>query len=152
MDKNVLAETYAWFVTALPEPHPNQLQVQMGVHFEEVVEQLDAITGVDSTTINHIDAARLALHTLAEHLKTKEEKRIEILTEDRKEFLDSLCDQLVTATGTAYLADLKIVGGLNEVNRSNYSKFDEHGNPIFLDSGKIAKSERYTKPDLEPFL
>lgn len=44
-------------------------------------------------------------------------------------------------------------GALKEVNRSNYSKFDNEGKPIFLANGKIAKSSNYTPPNfLLPYL
>lgn len=151
MDKNVLGETFTWFITAIPEPSEVKLQVQMGVHFEEVGEHLDALTGTDAETQGLIDDARMALAKLAGRLKHKETKRVEVLPEDRLALLDALCDQIVTATGTAYLADLKIIGGLNEVNRSNYAKFVD-GKPIFHSTGKIAKPEGWMPPNLEPFL
>tara|TARA_Y100001947_G_C10305729_1_gene289281 strand:+ start:532 stop:984 length:453 start_codon:yes stop_codon:yes gene_type:complete len=150
MDKNVLAETYAWFVTALPNPPQNQLQVQMGCHFEEVGEQIDEMEALDPETAYLMTQARKAITALADRLKFPDVQRVEV--KNRLKFLDALCDQIVTATGTAYLADLKIVGGLNEVNRSNYTKFDEHGSPVFKENGKIGKSERYEEADLEPFI
>lgn len=43
-------------------------------------------------------------------------------------------------------------GALKEVNLSNWSKFDENGNPIFNENGKIVKGENYFKPDLAKFV
>ena len=60
----------------------------------------------------------------------------------------SLCDQIVTAVGVAHCAGMKIVDGLHEVNRSNWSKFDENGEPILDETRKIIKGPNYTKPDL----
>lgn len=40
----------------------------------------------------------------------------------------------------------------NEIHRSNMSKLDKDGNPIFRDDGKILKSELYTKPDISSIL
>ena len=66
--------------------------------------------------------------------------------------LDSLADQIVTAVGTAHMNGMDIVGALHEVNGSNFSKFDDEGNPIFNDNKKIMKGPNYYKPDLVKFL
>lgn len=44
-----------------------------------------------------------------------------------------------------------IVGALQEVNRSNWSKF-ENGEPIFDENGKIKKGPNYRPPDLSKFV
>jgi hypothetical protein len=68
---------------------------------------------------------------------------------DRKEFLDSLADQVVTAVGAGYCAGMKTADAVAAVNRSNYSKFDKNGYPIFNKQGKIAKGADYAPPNLE---
>ena len=67
------------------------------------------------------------------------------------ELLDALADGIVTAAGLAYMQGMDIDGALAEVNRSNFSKF-ENGHPVFLNGGKIGKGRHYTPPELEPFL
>jgi predicted HAD superfamily Cof-like phosphohydrolase len=89
------------------------------------------------------------MQTLAKHLKTS---TTPIVIEDRKEFLDALCDQIVTATGSGAFLGMNMEGALSEVDQSNWSKFDENGNPIFDENGKISKSPAYRKPELEPFI
>jgi hypothetical protein len=37
---------------------------------------------------------------------------------------------------------------LRRVNGSNWSKFNDDGQPIFDENGKIAKGPRYERPDL----
>ena len=71
--------------------------------------------------------------------------------DSRRELLDALCDQIVTAVGVAYMLGMDIQGALNEVNRSNWSKFVD-GKAVFNEQGKIAKSENYTPPQLVEFV
>ncbi len=70
---------------------------------------------------------------------------------DQLEQLDALCDIIVTCVGKAYLNGWDIVGAMQEVNRSNFSKF-ENGKPIFREDGKIMKGPDFTLPELKPFL
>ena len=65
--------------------------------------------------------------------------------------MDALCDQLVTICGVGYMLGFDMLGALAEVNRSNFSKF-ENGKPVFNEQGKIVKGKHYSKPDLKPFL
>lgn len=65
--------------------------------------------------------------------------------------LDSLCDQIVTATGVGTFLGMNIPGAMDEVNRSNYSKFVD-GQPIFDENRKVKKGPKYTKPVLIPFV
>ena len=44
-----------------------------------------------------------------------------------------------------------IIGALNEVNNSNWSKF-ENGKAIFDGNGKIKKGTNYFKPNLIKFI
>jgi hypothetical protein len=69
-----------------------------------------------------------------------------------EELLDSILDQAVTGIGVATLMGQDYINGLVEVNRANYSKFDDTGKPVFLANGKIGKSANYVKPNLKPFL
>jgi predicted HAD superfamily Cof-like phosphohydrolase len=131
-----------WFKRAVPNPTPKNQAVQMGVHMEEFVEMLDQLTYVDGTTIELV-------HREAEHFK---HAMPDLTVADRVELLDSLCDQIVTATGVAHMLGMDIEGALKEVNRSNWSKFDDEGNPLFDKNGKIKKGPNYTPPELEKFV
>ncbi|UNI71482.1 MazG-like nucleotide pyrophsphohydrolase [Burkholderia phage vB_BpP_HN04] len=69
-------------------------------------------------------------------------------------FLDALIDQIVTATGTGYGKGYNMDGALEEVNASNWSKFDGE-TPIFQDNDpdkKILKGPNYFKADLSSFI
>lgn len=134
-----------WFKRAVPNPTDETRCVQIGCHYEEVAEMASV---------------------LCDHYESPEElsvrykmKRSDCLSEIaqltpalRRELLDSLCDQIVTARGVAHMFGMDIEGALAEVNRSNWSKFDADGNPLFNEQGKIAKGPNYTPPDLTPFI
>lgn len=131
-----------WFELAVPEPTYKSKSVQIGVHFEEVSEMamsigLESFAAEISGVANDFKAGHVPSHI--------------IKTLDRKEMLDALCDQIVTAVGVAHMFGFDIAGALAEVNRSNWSKFVD-GKPIFNEQGKIAKPESYSPPELAPFL
>jgi predicted HAD superfamily Cof-like phosphohydrolase len=127
-----------WFERAVPEPTDKNRAVQLGVHFEEVSEMLVAI-----------DSHSIDLGALADNYKR--EFTVGANHVDRKELLDALCDQIVTAVGVAHMFGLDIAGALSEVNRSNWSKFID-GHPVFDANGKIAKGKDYTPPNLDSFV
>lgn len=149
---DTIERTRDWFATALPVVPERQLYVQMGVHFEEVSEMIEELTPINNLGANLRDNAIFALSQLANHLKDSQEATLTLHEGDRKPMLDALCDQIVTATGVGYLANMNLPGAMKEVNRSNFSKFDAEGKPVFKDNGKIGKSSNYTEPDLTPYI
>ena len=134
----VVPQIKDWFVQAIAAPTDKNRATQLGVHFEEVGEMFDAMgEAVVGTKLGQI----------GDHYK----KRTDAIGCDRDALLDSLCDQIVTATGVAHMFGMDIQGALNEVNRSNWSKFVD-GKPVFDMNGKIAKPPTYSKPDLSAFV
>lgn len=73
---------------------------------------------------------------------------------DLIEIADALGDQLYILCGTILKHGLqdKIVDVFKEIQRSNMSKLDEQGKPIYREDGKVMKSELYFKPDIESIL
>ncbi len=137
-----------WHKRARPEPDEKAFNVQLGCHLEEIVEMLQSIK---STRQNMGDflLSRITydLNSLAVCLKNGD---VTIELRDRREFLDSLADQIVTAIGAGYCAGMQVPEAVEEVNRSNWSKFDqETGLPIFNEHGKIIKGSAYSPPDLK---
>lgn len=147
---NTVANILNWFKKAVPVVAPKNFATQLGVHFEEVAEMIDEITPMDSTAFHLKNVARRAIHELAEHLKWNEDSFI-VHENDRKNYLDAICDQLVTGIGCAHMQQLKIVGAAEHVNESNWSKF-VNGEAIFDENMKIAKGPDYFKADLSPFV
>ena len=135
-----------WFKAAKPEPTKKDALVQQGCHFEEVVEHLTSI-GMESEDLCDL-SNDLKSNT---SLQTDDAIANYMDTIDNLELLDALCDQIVTATGVAYMMGFDIESALKEVIRSNNSKM-VNGKFEFDDNGKIAKPESYSEPDLKPFI
>ena len=142
----MINEIKKWFELAKPNPTIEDACVQIGCHYEEVGE-MAAVTGDPNLLFE--------LNQSAKEFKSKNDVcivDIECLKEgDKIELLDALCDQIVTAVGVAHMLGMDIEGALKEVNRSNFSKF-ENGLPVFNGQGKIAKGKDYTPPSLERFV
>lgn len=143
-----IKDTENWFKKAVPNPTDDNLQTQVGCHFEELGEMVQKITGQDKIAETAIRRFQEDVEFIATALKTKNIK-VSVLRTDRKEFLDALADQVVTATGCAHMAGMNLPEALERVNTSNFSKFDENGNPFFDENGKIVKNKAtYVQPDL----
>jgi len=73
---------------------------------------------------------------------------------DIVEIADALGDQLYILCGTILKHGLqdKIVEVFQEIQRSNMSKLDENGNPIYREDGKVLKSTLYFKPNIAAIL
>lgn len=67
---------------------------------------------------------------------------------------DALGDKLYILCGTIIAHGLqhKIVEVFEEIHRSNMSKLDAEGKPIYREDGKIMKSELYFVPDIDAVL
>ena len=145
--KNNVLSILDWFRAAKPEPSTVDLCVQIGCHIEEFSEMARAIGDGGLAFFSNESAF---FHKIK---RTAQLGKVEKLTDsDKVELLDSLCDQIVTAVGVAYMAGFDIEGALNEVDRSNWSKFGEDGRPYLDENGKIKKGPDYSKPKLLPFI
>ncbi len=73
---------------------------------------------------------------------------------DIVEIADALGDMLYILCGTILKHGLqdKIADVFQEIQRSNMSKLDKDGNPIYREDGKVMKSELYFKPDIGKIL
>lgn len=73
---------------------------------------------------------------------------------DLVEVADALGDMLYILCGTILKHGMqdKIVEVFEEIQRSNMSKLDKDGNPIYREDGKVLKSDQYFKPDLKTIL
>ena len=73
---------------------------------------------------------------------------------DLVEIADALGDKLYIIFGTILKHGLqhKIEEVFDEIQRSNMSKLDEQGNPIFREDGKILKSNLYFRPNIKDIL
>ena len=141
-----LEKTKEWFEQAIPEPTIEQACIQIGCHYEEVAEMAESMADDElSVQIEHVSDSYKSLSPIfmdsVRNLSESEEA----------ELLDSLVDQIVTAVGVGHMMGMDVLGALEEVNRSNFSKFED-GKPVFDANGKITKGKNYSKPNLEKFV
>lgn len=86
--------------------------------------------------------------------------RVDLLVEEVGEFVDAtkrqhlialadaLGDIVYVAYGAALTYGIDLDAVLAEIHRSNMSKLDESGQPIFRADGKVLKSSSYSPPDM----
>lgn len=74
--------------------------------------------------------------------------------EDLVEISDALGDMLYILCGTILSHGLqdKIEEVFEEIQRSNMSKLDKDGAPIYREDGKVLKSDLYFKPNIKSIL
>ena len=140
--KRMIDNITLWHKRARPEPTEKDFNVQLGCHIEEFVEMLDSLT----IRVKGFGKAIDALEDVANGLKAG---TLTVSSVDRGELLDSLADQIVTAVGVGHCAKMDMVAACQEVNDSNWSKFNYKGFPEFDENGKVKKGERYRKPNLK---
>jgi len=76
------------------------------------------------------------------------------LKEDIVGIADALGDQLYILCGTMIEHGLqdKMEDIFDEIHKSNMSKLDINGKPIYREDGKVLKGENYFRPDLKTIL
>ena len=77
-----------------------------------------------------------------------------IQNNDIIEIADALGDMLYILCGTILAHGLqdKMEAVFDEIHRSNMSKLDTNGKPIYRDDGKVLKGIHYFKPNIEGIL
>lgn len=83
-------------------------------------------------------------------MKEENEEYLEaVQNNDLIEIADALGDMLYILCGTILEHGLqhKIEEVFDEIQRSNMSKLDEDGKPIYREDGKVMKGPNYFKPD-----
>jgi len=102
----------------------------------------------------------------AEISKAEGKLRFDLMREENEEYLeavengdlieiaDALGDMLYILCGTIMKHGMKdkIQEVFEEIQRSNMSKLDANGQPIYREDGKVLKSELYFKPDIRAIL
>lgn len=142
---NELERTKQWFEIAIPEPTQEQACIQVGCHLEEVEEMLEEINLGGSGAQREVLIESQNFKNPSDYYMHK----LEDVIPDR--ILDSLVDQIVTAVGVGHMMGMDVLGALAEVNRSNFSKFED-GKAVFDENGKITKGKHYTPPNLDKFV
>ena len=81
-----------------------------------------------------------------------EELRVAMENNDLLEVTDALTDILYVTYGAGHAFGVDLDKCFEEVQKSNMSKLDLNGKPIYNEDGKIMKGSRYFKPNLSKFL
>ena len=135
---NTTPRVKQWFEVAFPKPTPPQACTQAGCVVEEVAELVEAL-GLDATDITAI----------ADKLKASSSLMVSATdTEWRVDVADACADIAVTVIGLCHILDIDFEACLAEVNRANYSKF-ENGKPVYGEYGKVTRGKDYIPPNLE---
>ena len=71
-----------------------------------------------------------------------------ISNEDDDEVLKELCDLVYVCVGFAVTYGWSFDTAFNRVHKSNMSKLDKEGNPLYREDGKVVKSDCYEPPKL----
>ena len=107
-----------------------------------------------------------SIHPVANIGDSKQELRYNLMKEENEEYLeatqngdlveiaDALGDMLYILCGTIIEHGLqdKIEAVFDEIQRSNMSKLDQDGKPIYRQDGKVMKGTNYSKPDFSKIL
>lgn len=133
--------------TLLPTPTPKTEQdlrdykLRLKLCIEETFELFEAC--LTSESYKTFEDTLNIINTNIENLT---EEQFDI---DPVSVFDSLVDQSYVNDGFANLLGLNMKDGLEEVHKSNMTKLDKDGNPIFREDGKLLKSDLYIPPNLE---
>ena len=71
---------------------------------------------------------------------------------DITEIADALTDILYVTYGAGHAYGIDLDKCFDEVQKSNMSKLDKDGKPIYNQDGKVMKGSNYFKPNLKKFL
>jgi predicted HAD superfamily Cof-like phosphohydrolase len=119
------------------------------------VEEFHNAFGISN---NYQPTAELSKSDILLRYKLMREENEEYLEAAQKgdlvEVADALGDMLYILCGTILKHGLqdKIAEVFQEIQRSNMSKLDAFGKPIYREDGKVLKSELYFKPDIKTIL
>ena len=92
---------------------------------------------------------KLRINLIKEELLELEEALNE---KNIEETADALTDILYVTYGAGHAFGIDLDKCFDEVQKSNMSKLDKFGNPIYNDQGKVMKGPLYFKPDFKKIL
>jgi predicted HAD superfamily Cof-like phosphohydrolase len=116
-------------------------------NFEKVKEFMEVFGQEVKTTpeLPKPDVKLLRYYLIHEELQELKEA---LDDDDIVETADALTDLLYVVYGAGHAFGIDLDKCFTEVHRSNMSKLDENGKPIFREDGKILKGKDYSPPNL----
>jgi len=130
----------------------NTLTLQRAILHVRTFHESFQIPARDHMTAELSDQERMLRYNL---MKEENEEYLEAAERgDLVEIADALGDMLYILCGTINAHGLQHVMEevFEEIQRSNMSKLDANGQPIFREDGKVLKSELYFKPNIAEIL
>ena len=92
---------------------------------------------------------KLRYDLIAEELSELKEA---LENKDLKEVADALTDILYVTYGAGHSFGIDLDKCFDEVQKSNMSKLDKDGKPIYNEFGKVLKGPNYFEPNLNKFI
>jgi Uncharacterized protein conserved in bacteria len=117
---------------------------KVGKFMKTFGQDVKTSSGLSSEKINLL-RIKLIEEELSEFKKAVNENNI-------VEVADALTDILYVTYGAGHAFGIDLDKCFNEVQKSNMSKLDDKGKPIYNDLGKVMKGPNYFKPNLSKFL
>ncbi|TNE74222.1 MAG: hypothetical protein EP333_05855 [Bacteroidetes bacterium] len=121
----------------------------------EAVETFHDAFGIENNYKPTVDLTESDILLRYKLMREENEEYLEAAQNgDMVEVADALGDMLYILCGTILKHGLqdKIAEVFQEIQRSNMSKLDKDGKPIYREDGKVMKSELYFKPDIATIL
>lgn len=128
------------------------------ITLKEVITHVENFHDAFGIKNNYTPTADFTQEEIMLRYKLMREENEEYLEAAQKgdivEVADALGDQLYILCGTILRHGLqhKIAEVFEEIQRSNMSKLDKDGKPIYREDGKVLKSELYFRPDIKSIL
>jgi predicted HAD superfamily Cof-like phosphohydrolase len=125
---------------------------------KETISAVETFHDAFGISNNYQPTAELSEADILLRYKLMREENEEYLEAAQKgdlvEVADALGDMLYILCGTILKHGLqdKIAEVFEEIQRSNMSKLDKDGKPIYREDGKVLKSELYFKPNIAAIL
>jgi len=117
---------------------------KVGKFMKTFGQDVKTSSGLSSEKINLL-RIKLIEEELSELKNAMNEKNI-------TEVADALTDILYVTYGAGHAFGIDLDKCFDEVQKSNMSKLDDTGKPIYNDLGKVMKGPNYFKPNLSKFL
>jgi predicted HAD superfamily Cof-like phosphohydrolase len=128
------------------------------ITLKQVIAHVETFHDAFGINNNYSPTANLTEDEVMLRYKLMREENEEYLEAAQKgdivEIADALGDQLYILCGTILRHGLqdKIAEVFEEIQRSNMSKLDKDGKPIYREDGKVLKSELYFRPNIKDIL
>tara|TARA_B100000575_G_scaffold268506_1_gene247471 strand:- start:1732 stop:2103 length:372 start_codon:yes stop_codon:yes gene_type:complete len=117
---------------------------KVGKFMETFGQEVKSKSSLSSDKINSL---RISL--IEEELS---ELKLAIDQKNLLEVADALTDLLYVTYGAGHAFGIDLDKCFDEVQKSNMSKLDSNGKPIYNEKGKVLKGPNYFKPNLSDFL